>query len=129
MNRRCRFVRLCLVVYNKYDCITGVPARFGKGQGAKEICALRAQFSAQTTQNRAQFRPSRERPKFGHNPARERNEVWAQFCGRSMKRWQICKHKHFYIGCLKTQQQLHFVNERKKTKIIIFLKIIQAGRL
>ena len=72
-----------------------VPAGLGKGQGAKE-----------TGKNLA-----RERPKFGHSPARERNEVRAQFCGRSMKTWaQICKQKHFYSGCLKTQQQLHFVN-------------------
>ena len=55
-----------------------VPARLGKGQGAKEIWHNLA----------------REQPKFGHNLERdERNEVWAQFCGRSMKTWaQICKH-------------------------------------
>ena len=40
-----------------------------------------------------------------------------------MKTWaQICKHKHFYIGCLKTQQQLHFVNGGK-TKINLFIII------
>ena len=49
----------------------------GKGQGAKEIGHNLA----------------RERPKFGHNPACKRNEICAQFCGRSMKTWaQICKH-------------------------------------
>ena len=56
---------------------------------------------------------TRERPKFGDNPARKRNEVWAQFC------WTIDEnvgtnlqafYKHFYIGCLKTQQQSHVVS-------------------
>ena len=73
----------------------------------------------------------RERPKFGHNPAREQNEVWAQFCKRSMKTWaQICKHKHFYIGCLKTQQQLRFVNGKNKlkNKIIFFFFFHNLGR-
>ena len=33
-------------------------------------------------------------PKFGHNRARERNKIWAQFCGRSMNTWaQICSLK------------------------------------
>ena len=66
-----------------------------------------AQFSAQTTQNLAQFRV------------------------RSMKTWaQICKHKYFYIGCLKTQQQLHFVNggKTKNYFIFYFLYVIRAGR-
>ena len=48
-----------------------------RGQGAKEIWRNLA----------------RERPKFAHDPAPERNQVWAQFCGRSMKtRAQICKY-------------------------------------
>ena len=51
---------------------------------------IQAQFSARMTKS-GTF--TRERPKFGHNSARERNEAWAQFCGRSMKTWeQICKH-------------------------------------
>ena len=54
-----------------------VPARLGKERGAEEIGRNLA----------------REQPKFGHNPARERNEVWAQFSGRSMKtRAQTCMH-------------------------------------
>ena len=84
-------------------------ARLGKGQGAKEIGHNRAC----------------ERPKFGHNPTRERNEVWAQFCGRSMKTWaKTCKHftvyTHFYIGCLKTQQQLHVINGKQKCNLIYY---------
>ena len=60
-------------------------------QSSVRTTKIQAQFSAQTTQNRAQFRV------------------------RSMKTWaQICKHKHFYISCLKTQWQLHFVNGGKK---------------
>ena len=40
----------------------------------------------------------RERPQFGHNPARERNEVWAQFCGRLMKTWaQIYKQLQAFL--------------------------------
>ena len=58
---------VCVDVVSDNAC--NVPARLGKGQGAKEIGHNLA----------------RERPKFGHNPARERNEVWAQFCGRLMK--------------------------------------------
>ena len=46
-----------------------VPARLAKGQGAQE-----------TGHNLAH-----ECPKFGHNPACERNKIWAQFCGRFMK--------------------------------------------
>ena len=44
----------------------------------------------------------RERPKFGHNPARERNEVWVQICGQLMGTNLQAFYKHFYIGCPKT---------------------------
>ena len=85
-----------------------VPARLGNGQGAKEI----------------RHNLARERPKFWRNLVRERNEVWVQFCGRSMKTWaKICKHftsSFTSIGCLKTQQQLHFVNGKKKKSIFLF---------
>ena len=108
---------MCMIIGN------GVPARLGKGQGAKEIGHNLA----------------RERPKFGHNSVRKRrtksgavlsandqvtllrvndqNSVTIQQSklglGKSMKTWaQICK--HFYIGCLKTQiQQLQFVNKKQ----------------
>ena len=101
-----------------------------KGRGKRNW----AQSSTQTTQNRAQFRArmtmsafTRQRPKFGHNPARERNEVRAQFCGRSMKTW-VQIYKHFYIGCLQTQQQLHFVNGKTKLKNKNIYILIRAGR-
>ena len=66
----------------------------------------------------------RERPKFGHNPARERNEVWAhtilsaidENMGTNLQAF----YKHLYIGCLKTQQQLHFVNDKKKFNFLFF---------
>ena len=76
-----------------------VPARLGKGQGAKEIghslARERPKFGHNLVRERHIIGHSLERewPKFGRNPAHERNEVWAQFCGRSMKTWaQICKH-------------------------------------
>ena len=75
-----------------YSCVISVPAGLGKGQGAKEI-----------GQNLA-----REQPKFGHNSV-----LWAidENMGTNLQAF----YKHFYIGCLKTQnQQLHFV------KIIFF---------
>ena len=41
---------------------------------------------------------TRECPKFGHDPAHERNKIWVQFCERSMKTWaQICKHYTMYL--------------------------------
>ena len=73
-----------------------------------------AQFSAQTTQNRAQFNArifrfknafTRERPKRGPCTI-----LWAidDNVGTNLRAF----YKHFYIGCLKTQkQQLHFVNQ------------------
>ena len=89
------------------NCYNSVPARLGKGQGAKEIGHILAHKQpkfghnlVRKRHNRAQFRArmnkftfTHERRKFGHNPARKGNKVWAQFCGRSMKTWvQICKH-------------------------------------
>ena len=110
---------------------SGVPARFGKGRGAKEI---------------GRNLVSRERPEFGHSlerewPSRAHFYAWTtkirSQSGTRMKRglgtilWAIDEntgtnlqafYKHFYIGCLKTQkQQLHFV----KKKISIFF--IRAG--
>ena len=79
--------------------MVSVPARLGKGQGAKEIGHNLA----------------RERPKFGHNLVRKRHKIFYQ----NLVLWAIAEnmgtnlqafYKHFYIGCLKTQkQQLHFV--------------------
>ena len=76
-----------------------VPARLGKGQGAKEIghnlARERPKFWHNLVRERHIIGHSLERewPEFGRNPAHERNKVWAQFCGRSMKTWaQICKH-------------------------------------
>ena len=64
---------------------------------------------------------ARKRPKFGHNPACERSQIRAQFCGRSMKTWaQICKH------CT-----VHQLSENTKTEIIYYVKRkiqILAGR-
>ena len=68
-------------------------------------------YSGRVRVNRAGRKPVRAGRSALRNRTSWNTEVWAQFCGRSMKKWaQICKHKHFYIGCLKTQQQLHFVN-------------------
>ena len=83
------------VVYVQFS----VPDRFGKGQGQG--------------QGRDLHNLARERQKIGHSSERERpsrvhfyvwtikiraqsstqrNDIWAQFCGRSMKTWaQICK--------------------------------------
>ena len=60
-----------------------VPARLGKGQGAKEIghslARERSMFGHNLVRKRAKngHGLERERPKFGHNPARERNKIWA----------------------------------------------------
>ena len=82
----------------EYSDVYSVPARLGKGQGAKEIG----------------HNLMREQPKFGHNLVRKRHKIVHSLVW-SMKTWaQIYKHKYFYIGCLKTQQQLHFVNGEKK---------------
>ena len=95
--------------YNKHinaQCSSYVGKRAGCkrnwAQSSARTTKIRAQFSAQTTQN------------------------WAQFRVQSIKTWaQICKHKHFYIGCLKTQQELHFVNGgKKKNYSCFFVKFI-----
>ena len=98
------------------------------GQGAKEIghnvACERRKSGHNLVRKRHKIghslecdRPShtftRERPKFGHNPVCERNEVWAQFCGRSMKTW----HKSASI----LQAFLHRLSQNKKTAIT-FLK-------
>ena len=75
---------------------------------------------------------TRERPKFGHNPACEQNEVWAQclwVIDENMGTNLQAVYKHFYIGRLKTQQQLHFVNGGKKKNYNFCFFIIRAGRL
>ena len=117
--------KLYSIVKNHFRALgLSVPARLGKGQGAKEIGHNLAREQHKIGHNLVRKRHKighslelerlSEGPKFGHNPAHEQNEIWAQFCRRSMKTWaQICKHKHFYTGCLKTQQQLHFVNGKQ----------------
>ena len=129
-----------------YRTLRSVPAKLGNGQGAKEIghnlAREQPKFGHNLVRKRHKIGHSlerlttftRERPKFGHNPACEPNEVWVQFCGRSMKTWaQICK--YFCIGCLTTQkQQLHFV--KKKNCFIregrcvdrAMCKTVRAGR-
>ena len=87
-----------------------------------------AQFSAQTTQNRAQFNArifrfknafTRERPKRGPGTI-----LWAinDNVGTNLRAF----YKHFYIGCLKTQkQQLNFV---EKKKLLIYIYFFQFGQ-
>ena len=109
---------------------SGVPARLGKGQGAKEIGHNLA----------------REQPKFWHNLVHKRHiighslerewpsqfytwttKIWSQSSTRTKWGlgtilWAIDEnmgtnlqafYKHFYIGCLKTQkQQLYFVKKK-----------------
>ena len=88
--------RYSTLQYITRDC--SVPARLGKGQGAKEIrhnlACERQKFGQNLVLKWQKIGHSleHERPKSGHNSTRERNEIWAQFCGRSMKaRAQICK--------------------------------------
>ena len=63
--------------------LTSVPARLGKGQGAKEIghnlARERSKFGHNLACERQKIWHSleREQPKFGPTPARERNEIWA----------------------------------------------------
>ena len=112
------------------DMVISVPARLGKGQGAKEIghnlAREKPKFGHNLVSERHKIGHSLERewPKFSRNPAHERNEVWAQFCGRSMKTWaQICKHFTSIFTSLSenTKQQLHFVNN-------IFFFFSNSGR-
>ena len=95
-----------------YPLILGVPARLGKGQGAKEIGHNLA----------------RERPKFGHNLVVQTTQNLLRVNDKNFVLWAIDEimgtnlqafYKHFYIGCLKTQkQQLHFV--KIKIKLLLF---------
>ena len=100
-----------------------------KGQGAKEIghnvACERRKSGHNLVHKRHKIghslecdRPShtltRERPKFGHNPVCERNEVWAQFCGRSMKTWD--KSASIF------QAFLHRLSQNKKTAITFWKK-------
>ena len=85
---------------------------------------IRAQFSAQMTENRAQFRA--RMTKWGTLlRVKDQNSVTIQhanetrsshnFVGNWWKHGHksASSYKHFYIGCLKTQkQQLHFVNKK-----------------
>ena len=74
--------------------LCSVPARLGNGHGAKKNG----------------HNPARERPKVGHSIVSERNEIWAQFCGRSIKTWaQI--YKQFAVHPLSE-------NENAKTAVI-----------
>ena len=114
-----------------YISIVSVPARLGKGQGAKEIGRNLA----------------RERPKFGHNLVRKRHKIFyatqnlLRVNDQNLVLWAIDEnmgtnlqafYKHFYISCLKTQkQQLHFVKIKNSFiffsfKLIFFL-IIREG--
>ena len=75
--------RLCSFMATELHSYISVPARLGKGQGAKEIGHNLA----------------RERPKFGHNLVRKRHKIFYAWttkiwsCEWLMKTWaQICKH-------------------------------------
>ena len=109
-----RHTLIIMVFFLRAMCLAvwySVPARLGKGQGAKEIGHNLA----------------RERPKFGHNLVHKRHKIFYAWttkiwsCGQLMKTWaQICKH---FTSCLKTQkQQLHFVKIKKL--LILFLNWI-----
>ena len=97
--------------------INCVPARLGKGQGAKEIGHNLA----------------RARHKFGHNLVRKRHKIFTRErtnVHQNLVVWAIDEnmvtnlqafHKHFYIGCLKTQKQLlHFVKIKNNFFFILF---------
>ena len=107
-----------------------VPARLGRGQGAKEIGHNLAREQPKFGHNLVRERHiighslEREWPKFGRNPAHEWNEVWAQFCARSMKTWaQICK--HFYTPVRKHKNSNYILYFFLNDFIFIFLG---AGR-
>ena len=103
-----------LVNVGKYIRTSMVPARLGKGQGAKEIghnlTRERPKFGHNLVRKRHKIGHSleHERQKFGHNPARERKAVWAQFCGRLMKT---------YKSASILQAFLHRLSENTKTAI------------
>ena len=65
----------------KYSC-NSASAKLGKGQGAKKFAQSSARTTkiwAPTTRQNNGHSLERERPKFGHNPACERNKIWVQF--------------------------------------------------
>ena len=72
----------------------------------------------------------RERPKFGHNPARERNEVWVQFCGRLMKTWaQIYKQLQAFLQQLSENTKTAiFFNSGRRYVNQAECKTVRAGR-
>ena len=121
---------------------TGVPARLGKGQGAKEIwhnlACERPKFVPDFVSFARMTKWStltHERPKFGHNPTREWNEVLAQFCGQLMKTWvQICKQLQAFLYRLfeNTKTAITFCKKKKKIEknnlIFFFFFLIRAGR-
>ena len=104
-----------LIVY----IVLSVPARLGKGQGAKEIGHNLA----------------REQPKFGHNLVCKRHKIghtfsvlWAidENMGTNLQAF----YRHFYFSSLKTQKkQLHFVKINHFFFKLIFLNLIRAWRV
>ena len=80
----------CLNELTNMQCMHSVPARLGKGQGAKEIGHNLA----------------REQPKFGHNLVRKRHKIGHTFTrerpkfDENMGTNLQAFYKHFYIGCL-----------------------------
>ena len=92
-----------------------VPARLGKGRGAKEIGHNLAREQPKCGHNLVRERHiivhslEREWPKFGRNPAHERNEVWDSGHNFVSDRWKN-GHKSagilqaFLHPCLKTQK-------------------------
>ena len=89
-----------------------VPARLGKGQGAKEIEHNLAREQTKFGHNLVRERHiighslQREWPKFGRDSAHERNEVWARFCGRF--------YKHFYTPVWKHKNINYIFYSKKK---------------
>ena len=102
--------------------ITAFQLDWGKRAGCKRNWAqssarttkIRAQFSAQTTQNLLRVN--------GQNLV-----LWAidENMGTNLQAF----YKHFYIGCLKTQkQQLHFVKLKNNFIFLFFLFLFNYGR-
>ena len=106
---------------------SSVPARLGKGQGAKEIGHNLA----------------REQPEFGHNLVRNdtKSGTFLRVNDQNLVLWAIDENmgtnlqalcRHFYIGCLKTQKkQLHCKNKKIYKKIVInffFVCVVSGGR-
>ena len=103
--------------------IHSVPARLGKGQGARENGHNLARERPKFEHSLERERPSRAHfyartPKIWAQSSTRRNKNWAQFCGRSMKTWaQICKNG-----------TVHQLFEDTKTDIMYKKKFIQAQR-